>query len=57
MPPTPKNWSGPAKRDARIKLQTESHIAHTGQITDMELDNCRDLDEFMYNESYNRNDY
>jgi len=53
--PKPKNWSGPAVRDARIKTQVEGHVAHNGFITDRELDNCRDLDTPLWDTAYNQN--
>lgn len=56
MAPTPKNWSGPAS-PGKIKAQQEGrHVIPYSRVTDGEQDNCRDLDDRMF-DSDDRDDY
>jgi hypothetical protein len=51
MTPTPKNWTGPSS-PGKIKTQIEGHeYVPYSSVTDGEQDNCRDLDERLFDDA------
>lgn len=51
MAPTPKNWSGPASPGKVIAQQEGRHVKPYSHITDGDQENCRDLDERLFDDA------